>query len=50
MREGFKLKVERRNLIMLVVRWVIFADGSDYEVSKDSEATQKYLERFDDSD
>ena len=49
LRKELKLKGEMRNLIVLVVRWVIFADGSDYEGHKDSDATQKYLERLGDS-
>ena len=50
LRKELKLKGEMRNLIVLVVRWVIFADGSNYEGSKDSEATVNFLERLDDSD
>jgi hypothetical protein len=46
LRKELKLKGEMRNLVVLVVRWVIFADGSDYQGSKDSEATQKFLEKF----
>lgn len=46
MRKELKLKGEMHNLVVFVVRWAIFADGSNYQGSKDSEATQKFLERF----